>query len=237
MKHFDDRDREVGDRVVEILESYLAGDDSSTFVKAFQKRIRIYAALLAKWGEKINLTARPDDPVEIAFHVIDSLAPIIASDPKGTLPIRKRITNRSRILDVGSGAGFPGLILVAATDAEAILLEARRKRASFLAVAASAMDLNHVEVAASLDSIDRSAPIFDVITMRAVGDFESVFEFGSHILKPDGAAIFYLNAGQAIDPRVASDHRMTELARISYKVPRRESRVARILAIYGRASA
>jgi 16S rRNA G527 N7-methylase RsmG len=52
----------------------------------------------------------------------------------------------SRVLDLGSGAGFPALILAAACDADFLLMEARRKRASFLRVTAAEMGLSNVQV-------------------------------------------------------------------------------------------
>src|SRR5450755_4498094 len=94
-------------------------------------QIEMFAATLALWGSKLNLTSAPDDADEIAFHVIDSLAPLIQANCADVTGLAERFATGSRVLDLGSGAGFPALLLAAATDAEFVLLEARRKRASF----------------------------------------------------------------------------------------------------------
>ncbi len=208
----------------------------------FLDRIETFAAALALWGAKLNLTAAPDDPAELAFHIIDSLAPLILvnggkgpilagshatlvheiadaqlpdvsrkdlqdtgltssptliSDsnvpatrnpdhPNLTTPPPITITSTdlgesagtqtagaeltdelvtestpmlaasaaladafvagTRVLDLGSGAGFPALILAAACDADFLLVEVRRKRASFLRVTAAEMGLANVQV-------------------------------------------------------------------------------------------
>lgn len=88
--------------------------------------------LLVKWNQTHNLT-RIVDPAEAARkHYLDCLVPLLGARDRGVSPVR--------FVDVGSGAGFPGLLacLVWPT-AEAILVEPAQKRASFLTVAARAM--------------------------------------------------------------------------------------------------
>src|SRR5260221_7972480 len=85
-------------------------------------RIEIFAATLALWGSKLNLTSAPDDADEIAFHVIDSLAPLIQANCSDVVGLAESFAAGSRALDLGSGAGFPSLLLAAATDAEFVLL-------------------------------------------------------------------------------------------------------------------
>src|SRR5271167_5169649 len=108
----------------------------------FLDRIERMAAMLALWGPKINLTANPRDPDEVVFHVFDSIIPIsIAASSKII-----RLDRAHRFLDIGSGAGFPGLVIAAAVNAHVTLIEARRKRATYLSEAAIEMGLQNVRV-------------------------------------------------------------------------------------------
>ena len=130
----------------------------------FLDRIERMAATLAVWGPKINLTAHPRDPDEIVFHVFDSIIPVSIAASAKTLHLGRT----HRMLDIGSGAGFPGLVLAAAINASVTLVEARRKRATYLTEAAIEMGLQNVRVecarAESLDVRDS----FDLVTSRAV---------------------------------------------------------------------
>jgi 16S rRNA G527 N7-methylase RsmG len=138
------RANELANQVHSFLADYL---DTVSFVldrALFLERIERLAALIVFWGTRINLTAASGDPGEIAFHIIDSLAPITFSRNEEFLRDAFRAGNR--VIDVGSGAGFPGLVLAAASPATFTLLESRRKRASFLAVAAAEMGLRNVIV-------------------------------------------------------------------------------------------
>ena len=130
----------------------------------FLDRIERMAATLAVWGPKINLTAHPRDPDEIVFHVFDSIIPVSIAASAKILHLGRT----HRMLDVGSGAGFPGLVLAAAINASVTLVEARRKRATYLTEAAIEMGLQNVRVecarAESLDLRDS----FDLVTSRAV---------------------------------------------------------------------
>ncbi|MGH7878735.1 MAG: 16S rRNA (guanine(527)-N(7))-methyltransferase RsmG, partial [Candidatus Binataceae bacterium] len=121
----------------------------------FFTRIERFAAILAQWGSRTNLTAHPQDPSELAFHVIDSLAPLtVATQPDGAI-LEGCFAPDWRVLDLGSGAGFPGLILAAACDAPFTLAEGRHKRASFLRVAAAEMGLGNVAIQGLEENVSR----------------------------------------------------------------------------------
>ena len=81
-------------------------------------RLEAYAALLAQWNERINLVSRDSLRDPWRRHFLDS-AQLLAYVPAST---------RS-LVDLGSGAGFPGLVIAAAINASVTLVEARRKRA------------------------------------------------------------------------------------------------------------
>ena len=109
--------------------------------EGFLERIEKMAATLALWGAHTNLTAEASEPAEIAFHVIDSLAPIAFASGADREALEAALAEGASALDLGSGAGFPGLVLAAAFEARFTLGESRRKRASYLQVAAHEMDL------------------------------------------------------------------------------------------------
>jgi 16S rRNA (guanine(527)-N(7))-methyltransferase RsmG len=159
-------------------------------------RLESFATTLALWGEKTNLTAHPEDPTEIAFHIHESLMPLVADRDHG---LRATFAERRRVLDIGSGAGFPGLVLAAATLAEFTLVEPRRKRAGFLDAAALAMNLGNVRVvngrAAELDEA-----AYDVVTARAVKLDDEFLRSAARALRAGGQLIVYASADQELPP-------------------------------------
>ena len=162
----------------------------------FLDRIERMAATLAVWGPKINLTAHPRDPDEIVFHVFDSIIPVSIAASAKILHLGRT----HRMLDIGSGAGFPGLVLAAAINASVTLVEARRKRATYLTEAAIEMGLQNVRVecarAESLDVRDS----FDLVTSRAVfANPSALFEIAGRALRREGVLMLYVSADQKFD--------------------------------------
>jgi 16S rRNA (guanine527-N7)-methyltransferase len=84
-------------------------------------QVAIYLEELKRWAKIVNLVSQSDPEIIIRKHILDSLAALAILPPYG------------RLLDLGSGAGFPGLPLAIANPALAVtLLEPRRKRVNFL---------------------------------------------------------------------------------------------------------
>ncbi len=206
-------------------------------------RIECYGATLALWGSRMNLTAEADDPQELAFHIIDSLSPVILADSEDRLRDAFRAGNR--VLDLGSGAGFPGLVLASATPATFTLTESRRKRASFLVFAAAEMRLKNVVVEskriAPEQPISRyssaSAPAsayasFDVVTARAFAAPSTFHHTAASVLRLGGIAILYGNAGQDLALPSARENGLYELGSIAYTIPRGSRVIERILGLW-----
>jgi 16S rRNA (guanine527-N7)-methyltransferase len=161
----------------------------------FLGRIERMAATLAVWGPKINLTAHPRDPAEIVFHVFDSIIPISIAASSKVL----RLSRTHRMLDIGSGAGFPGLVIAAAINVQVTLVEARRKRATYLTEAAIEMGLKNVRVeCARAESLDLHES-FDLITSRAVGNPAALFEIAGRGLNHEGVLMLYVSDDQKFD--------------------------------------
>ncbi len=159
------------------------------------------AATLALWGQATNLTADPTNSAELAFHVIDSLAPILLVPGAIRSELEGALASGKSALDLGSGAGFPGLVLAAAFEARFTLVEARRKRASYLRIAASEMGLGNVTIEQRRLTSASVATGFDLVTARAFGAGDDVDAIAAAALRPGGLMLLYASEGQEREQR------------------------------------
>ncbi|HUO03993.1 MAG TPA: 16S rRNA (guanine(527)-N(7))-methyltransferase RsmG [Candidatus Binataceae bacterium] len=199
---------------------------------AFLDRIERFAATLAKWGAKTNLTANPGDPTEIVFHIFDSLIPIALAVEQKAIRLRPAFERDTRILDIGSGAGFPGLIIAAALKAHVTLVESRRKRAGFLEDASIEMGLRNVQVIAG--RAEEIAGRFDLVTARAVGDARGLFNIAARALHPGGMLMLYASAGQRFDAKAAEAASFDAGPTIPYELRHRREVVPRAAVFWTR---
>ena len=100
----------------------------------------VYFAELSKWNRKMNLVAHAAAQQVLEAHFLDSLT---------LLPFLRATDVQKKLLDVGSGAGFPGLVLkTVLPELEVTLIEPRQKRVSFLKHIIRTLGLKGVEVLA-----------------------------------------------------------------------------------------
>lgn len=199
---------------------------------AFFDRIEKFAAILALWGSRMNLTARPGDPGEIAFHVIDSLAPLAMATLAGGAMLRGVFEAGREILDIGSGAGFPALVLAAASAAHFTLCESRRKRASFLEVAIAEMGLDNVSLKAVPVTAASFTGIFNVVTARAIGALPDFYRIAAAALRAGGIAILYAAPSQRLKLDDARAAALDSSARVAYEIDREGARLKRVLVLW-----
>lgn len=130
-----------------------------------------YAALLAEWNEKMNLTAITALPDVARKHFLDSLS-LLQYTP---LPAG------ASLLDVGSGAGFPGMALkIARPDLRVTCMDGTGKRVGFLQAVADALGLDVACLHARAEEAGRKPPLragFDVVTARAVAALPVLCEY------------------------------------------------------------
>ncbi len=142
-----------------------------------EQRLRAYAALLARWTQRINLVSRGDEAQIWERHVLDSLrlAPLI---PPGT----------AAAIDLGSGAGLPGLVLAAATGVPFALVEADRRKAAFLQ---EAQRVTGAPVTVHCARIEEAglAPA-KLVTARALAPLGTLLGLAAPLLAPGGVALF-----------------------------------------------
>ncbi len=149
-----------------------------------------YLELLQRWGSKINLTASLDPQTLIDRHFCDSLALWTAATP----------ATDDSLLDVGAGAGFPGVPLkIFAPSISLTLLEPRQKRAAFLQVLVAELGLTASRVAtARLADLSTSEP-HTWIVARGVGQLAQFVDRAVPHLAPGGAIALYLSERQSTD--------------------------------------
>ncbi len=148
-----------------------------------------YLELLLRWNKKINLTGILDAPSCVSRHFGESLY------------LGRWVDLNGRLLDIGSGAGFPGLCLkIIFPDLWVTLLEPVAKKRAFLKEAARVCGMNFVEVRGErLEDFACLAPppAYDAATARAVGHVEELIPLASRCLKPGGDLFLWLSGRQA----------------------------------------
>jgi 16S rRNA (guanine527-N7)-methyltransferase len=216
-----------------LLETWRGQYPALPFRRDFIYKMESFAAAIALWGARMNLTADPSDPSEIAFHIIDSVMPlVVALRPDGSMLRDAFIPGRS-VVDLGAGAGFPGLVLAAGCDARFTLIEARRKRASFLTVTAAEMGLRNVAVVAERAAAGKTGAAFDTVVARAFAHSAEFHPTAAAALIPGAVAVLFANPGQELGAEAARIAGLgSDPVRFEYTVPRRDRMVKRILAVW-----
>ena len=151
-------------------------------------RLQKYLALLCEWNQRFNLTAIEHPEEVLTKHFLDSLTCALAVDLHGC----------NSLLDIGSGAGFPGLVLaVAFPHLHVTALDSIAKRAGFLRRTAEALDLENVRVVhARAEEVGRPGgdpPLrerFDLVTARAVARMNVLAEWLAPCARVGGSVLF-----------------------------------------------
>jgi len=148
------------------------------FDDLFYERCAKYIALLQQWGKIHNLTASLKND-EIINNIVDSVYPL------------RFIDSFESLADVGTGAGYPGMLLaIARPDARVVLVEPRAKRVAFLNFVKSALKLENVFIEQKRIE-DLKDDAFDIITSRAVTNTTLLLELTSHLKNDKTEYLFY----------------------------------------------
>ena len=152
-------------------------------------RLARYHALVTEWNARIDLTAVLDPEEMVDRHYLDSAAPLALD----------LIPQGARVIDVGTGAGLPGIPLcILRPDLRVTLLDAQRKRVTFLQAAIKALDLPaqavHMRAEdAARDEAHREA--YDVAVSRAVAATPTLLELTLPFVRVGGRAIAWKGPG------------------------------------------
>ena len=137
-----------------------------------------YMKLLLEWNEKINLTAITDESEIIRKHFIDSLT------------ISKLIKEDTNVVDVGTGAGFPGIPLAITKKVKVTLVDSLNKRINFLNIVKESIELNNVNTvhgrAEEVGQNEKYREKFDYAVSRAVAPINVLLEYMLPLVKVGG---------------------------------------------------
>ena len=152
------------------------------------EKLERYYQLLLEWNEKINLTSIVEKEDVIWKHFLDS-ALIMKSETWKEI-------EKKKIIDVGTGAGFPGMVLaILNQDEEFVLLDSLRKRVDFLKLVIDQLQLKNVEaIHGRAEVYGRNVNYrnqFDFVLSRAVAELPVLMEYCIPFVKKDGFFVSY----------------------------------------------
>ena len=173
---------------------------SETQVEQFMR----YKELLQEWNEKMNLTAITEDREVITKHFLDCM----------TINKSLNMSEQKTVIDIGTGAGFPGLVIkIAFPHLKVTLVDALKKRLTFLETVISELGLVDIECihsrAEDLGKNKKYREGFDICASRAVANLAVLSEYTLPFVKIDG----YLIAlkGQKLDEELEQGQKAIEI--------------------------
>ncbi len=165
--------------VTDILKTYLP-EYADTLSEHQLEQLEKYASLLRAWNEKMNLTAITDDEGIAAKHFLDCLAFLRQTE----------IKKGAGVADVGTGAGFPGVVLkIARPDIELTLIDSLQKRLNFLGEVLKELDLEAELIHSRAEDAGHEKKLresFDFVTARAVANLSVLSEYCLPLVKVGG---------------------------------------------------
>lgn len=145
------------------------------------QRLIVFAELLQRWNQRINLVSPHDLPHLWDRHIADSLQ-LLEELPPG-----------APFVDLGSGGGFPGLVLAIANDSPVTLVEADQRKASFLREAARATGTTANVIVKRIEQAD--LPPTRYLTARALAPLPRLLDWSARFLAADGVCLFLKGRG------------------------------------------
>ncbi len=147
-----------------------------------EKQFKTYFSLLVETNKRMNLTAITEEKDVVVKHFLDSVLPA------------QYLPQNSKVIDVGSGAGFPAIPLkIVRPDLQICMVDSLNKRIGFLNEIIVALNLKNTEAvhARAEDFCQKHRESFDVAVARAVAETNTLVEYLLPLIKIGGVALIY----------------------------------------------
>ncbi len=163
--------------------------DKETFIKELEKlnitlsseqlaKLHHFYELLISWNQKINLTRITEENEVYLKHFYDSLTLVKAVD----------LTKNLTLCDIGTGAGFPGIVLkIVFPNLKITLIDSLQKRVNYLNEIIKDLDLKDISAIHSRGEDHHEQ--YDIVTARAVANIKKLVKYTMHLVKKDGLFI------------------------------------------------
>ncbi|CAB9523660.1 small subunit methyltransferase G [Seminavis robusta] len=156
-----------------------------------QEQVQQYCEMIVEWNQKINLVSRKDCSLEVVFgrHVLPCLAPTVIVE------LADHRENHQKIVDVGTGGGFPGIpMAIALPSCQFVLVDSVGKKLTAVHDMVTRLGLTNVETMhARAEQVHGS---FDWCVGRSVASLPKYCGWMHHLLKPDTGKLLYIIGGQ-----------------------------------------
>jgi len=151
----------------------------------FIDKAELYHDLIIGWSSRMNIVSKNDMEVLLDRHILDSLISL------------EHISDKGRLLDIGSGGGFPAIPLAMARPRlEVTLLESQHKKIIFLKAVCQKLNLTNIKIFEErLEQFDPQE-LYDYVTIRALPKWEGYLNRIFKIIRPDGKVIYYEKLGK-----------------------------------------
>jgi 16S rRNA (guanine527-N7)-methyltransferase len=182
-------------RIAQLLEPFVGSADDQRLTTNDLLNISTYLDLLLRWNARMNLTAIRQPEEIVTRHFGESLFAA-----RHLYPCRRErpgsSTSAETLIDLGSGAGFPGLpIKIWAPHIHLTLIESNQKKATFLREITRALTLININVFAGRAQ-DYPNPPADVVTLRAVERFDTTLPLAARLAAPTGRLALLIGEAQ-----------------------------------------
>jgi 16S rRNA (guanine527-N7)-methyltransferase len=131
-----------------------------------------YTDLIEKWNKTYNLTAIKGKQNILIHHILDSLS------------ILKFLGDKQQILDIGTGAGLPAVVIAIMTNNKVVAVDKVAKKTRFLQFVKAELKLNNLTIIN--DKVENLKTTFDIITSRAFADIAKTIDLSQHLLTKSG---------------------------------------------------
>jgi 16S rRNA (guanine527-N7)-methyltransferase len=150
--------------------------DKVTLSDAQIEQLKRYAALLIEWNEKMNLTAIKEEGAIVEKHFLDCL-----------IPAKSLSIDKKACCDLGTGAGFPGLVwAIAFPNCSMTLVEATGKKCTFLTTVINELGLKNIRVLNKRAEELNNKNQFDIVVARALAPLPILIEIALPLVKVHG---------------------------------------------------
>ena len=140
--------------------------------------LRSYAALIERWNKSINLVGKSDMPALWERHIRDCLQLAELVPPEG-----------GQVIDLGSGAGLPGIVIaLARPDLEVALVESDTRKAAFLQNAVAELGIRAQVYPDRIEAL--ALPPAPVVTARALAPLSQLLRYAAPLVAPEGICLF-----------------------------------------------